>query len=55
MQQYTRALRKIDQDSQLAETQVVQEFPHDPDGPGTKEIYVLVHIITFYTDNRAAC
>lgn len=34
MQQYTRSLNKIDQDSQAAERQVIQEYPHDPDGPG---------------------
>lgn len=33
MQQYANALAKIDQDSQQAERQVIQEFPHDPDGP----------------------
>ena len=34
MQQYSRALHKIDQESQTAERQVIQEYPHDPDGPG---------------------
>lgn len=33
MQQYTRSLNKIDQDSQAAKRQVIQEYPHDPDGP----------------------
>lgn len=40
MQQYTRALRKIDQDSQLAERQVIQEFPHDPDAPGIDRVVI---------------
>lgn len=35
MQQYTRALHRIDQESQIAERQIIQDFPHDPDGPGT--------------------
>jgi len=34
MQQYTHAVHKIDQESTLAEQQVIRDFPHDPDGPG---------------------
>ena len=43
MQQYANALAKIDQDSQQAERQVIQEFPHDPDGPGTEGIHTSIY------------
>ena len=40
LQQYSHALHKIDQDSQVAERQVIQNFPHDPEAPG-----MMGHII----------
>ena len=57
MQQYANALAKIDQDSQQAERQVIQEFPHDQDGPGTEgihtSIYYYWHVCTLLTERRA--
>ena len=34
LQQYSQALHKIDQDSQVAERRVIQDFSHDPESPG---------------------
>lgn len=45
MQQYTHALHKIDQDSKIAERQVVQDFPHDPDAPGMRAHLLIVYYL----------
>lgn len=55
MQQHLRALHKIDQDRQTAERQVIQEYPHDPDGSGIMEYKLSALNYMFGHDNRATC
>ena len=55
MQQYSRALHKVDQDRQTAERQVIQEYPHDPDGSGIMESIMLSICSIIACGNRATC